>query len=85
MGLAAATLSNDAHVLNSYLELWTCYESMDRLWQAWKLARVLGALHQVVSYQNFLINLEPDARSDLEGGITEFVQIMLEAVAELPD
>ncbi len=53
-------------MLTAYLEMWTEYESMERLREAWKLANILERLHQAVSYQHIVRNLEPDSRPELD-------------------
>lgn len=55
-----------ARLLNAYLSVWADDESDKRVLEAWRLARILGALHQAVSYQHIVRTLEPAARPDLD-------------------
>jgi aminoglycoside phosphotransferase (APT) family kinase protein len=65
---------------DAYLALWTDYEPMPRLRQAWALAAPLGALHQAVSYQHIVASLEPAARHELDWGVSLWVRQMLQCV-----
>ncbi len=50
----------------AYLSVWADDEPYERLLEAWRLAKILGALHQAVSYQHIVRTLEPAARPDLD-------------------
>src|SRR5262245_50429292 len=58
-----------SHMLESYLELWTAYESLERLRQVWALAQPLGALHQAISYAHIVAGLEATAKHEQAWGI----------------
>ncbi|MGH2593013.1 MAG: phosphotransferase [Anaerolineae bacterium] len=47
-----------------YLAVWTDFEPMDRLLEMWAMAYPLCALHQAVSYQHIIANVEDAARQD---------------------
>ena len=47
-----------------YLTAWSEFETMERLREVWALAYPLCALHQAVSYQHIILNVEAGARPD---------------------
>jgi hypothetical protein len=51
---------------DAYLEPWTAAAPMTTVRVAWLLAAPLGALHQAVSYQHILKNVEPASRPELD-------------------
>jgi hypothetical protein len=51
---------------NAYLEVWTEFESMDRLQRCWKLAGSLYYLHHAISYQHITANLEAINQPELD-------------------
>jgi hypothetical protein len=69
-------------VLDTYLNLWTAYEPMDRLHAMWTLAEPLGALHQAVSYQHILAALEPTSRQEMIWGVPEWLRRMLKSMPQ---
>jgi hypothetical protein len=69
-----------SRLCDAYLALWTDYEPMPRLRQAWALAAPLGALHQAVSYQHIVASLEPAARHELDWGVPFWVRRMLQSM-----
>ena len=82
MLLEAQTLSDAAntcaHMLESYLELWTAYESLERLRQVWALAQPLGALHQAISYTHIAAGLEATAKHEVAWGIPYWLRKVLQ-------
>ncbi len=48
-----------------YLSQWTNYEPMERLLEAWNLAKPLCALHHAVTYHSMLNHLEPKSKQEL--------------------
>ena len=62
-----------ARLRDAYLSLWTDFEPMDRLLEMWALAYPLCALHQAVSYQHILANVEDAARRDFGSAIPFWV------------
>ena len=66
-----------------YLRLWEPYEPAARLREAWRLAGVAGALHQVISYRHILAGLEPASRWENADGLTEFAVELLERLEGL--
>jgi Phosphotransferase enzyme family len=67
-----------AHMLESYLELWTAYESLERLRQVWALAQPLGALHQAISYAHIVAGLEATAKHEVAWGIPYWLRKVLQ-------
>lgn len=51
---------------NAYLEVWTEFESLDRLQKCWKLAGSLYYLHHAVSYQHITASLETIRQPELD-------------------
>lgn len=76
-----SVLKNDAGVRNrlrdAFLEPWTAYETMDRLVHGYELSRSLGSLHQAMSYMWILMNLEKDARWELQSGLVMWLKSLL--------
>ena len=69
-------------VLDAYLSYWTDFEPMERLVQAWELAKPLGKLYQVISYQNIAANIESEAHAEIIGGISFWLQRLLSSTSE---
>jgi hypothetical protein len=67
-----------SHMLESYLELWTAYESLERLRQVWALAQPLGALHQAISYAYIVAGLEATAKHEVAWGISYWLRKVLQ-------
>lgn len=65
---------------DAYLALWTDYGSMAQLRQAWALAERLSALHQAVSYQFIMPNLEETPRKAFGNVIPHFVRRAMRGV-----
>ena len=63
-----------ARMLESYLALWTAYESLERLRQVWALAWPLGALHQAISYAHIVAGLEATAKHEVAWGISYWLR-----------
>ena len=72
-----------ARLLASYLQLWTVYEPMERLREAWTLAEPLCSLHQAVSYQAILRHTEAAAWHEHAGMIADAARRVLKACAWL--
>lgn len=60
-----------------YLEMWSDYEPLDRLREAYVLSRVLSALHQLVSYRNIIAGLEPAAKWEMQTGLNAWSRKLL--------
>ena len=65
------------HLLNIYLAEWTAYESIERLREAYALSEPLGALHQVISYQHIVANVEGISKNWLAGGLRFWLRVLL--------
>lgn len=66
--------ATEARLRDTYLALWTAYESPERLLAAWALARPLGALHQLFSHQAIVASLEARCRVEVEGDMAFWVR-----------
>jgi hypothetical protein len=70
--------SREARLRDAYLRLWLDYEPMERLLEAWALAKPLAALHQAVSYQHIVNSLEPIRRSENFSGLPYWLRKVLQ-------
>jgi aminoglycoside phosphotransferase (APT) family kinase protein len=68
-----------------YLEQWTAYEPVERLLEAWRLAEPLWALHQAVSYQTILANLEEVPRMGFGNVIPAYLREVLKSLGDKVD
>jgi Ser/Thr protein kinase RdoA (MazF antagonist) len=66
---------------DSYLHGWTAYEPLERLLDAWRLARPLCALHQAVSYQHIVATLEDTSKAEMAPGVVYWLRKLLQALA----
>ena len=64
---------------NEYLTQWTSYESMERLLEAWKLAKPLCALHHAITYQYIVASLEPRAKQELSLALPRFLREIIKS------
>ena len=62
---------------DAYLKPWTVFQPMEKLIQAYEVARPLGALHQAMSYMWILTNIADDARWEFEGGLWQWLKNLL--------
>ena len=69
-----------ARLRDSYLGVWTAYEPIERLREAWTLAKPLCALHQAVSYQHIVTALEDSAQPAVASGLPYWVRQLLQAL-----
>lgn len=65
-----------------YLEQWTMYESSSRLHEAYDIALVLAHIHQMISYQHLLANLDDSGRIGLQGGLSFWARGLLQSLAK---
>jgi hypothetical protein len=65
---------------NSYLSVWAIYEPLERLREAWTLAKPLCALHQAVSYQHIIATLEDTAKPAVASGLPYWLRQLLQAL-----
>ena len=61
----------------SYLRLWSDFESHERLWEAYRLSQPLAAIHHAVSYRNIVAVMEPTSRWEMSGGSTPWLRLLL--------
>lgn len=69
-----------AQLRDVYLEQWTVYEPMEPLLEAWGLAESLWALHQAVSYQTIMANLEEVPKMGFRNVIPAYLREVLKSV-----
>src|SRR5918999_5300285 len=69
-----------ARLRNSYLGVWAAYEPIERLLEAWKVAKPLCALHQAVSYQHILATLEDTSKPELASGLPYWLRTLLQSL-----
>jgi hypothetical protein len=55
-------------IRDAYLAEWTAYEPLERLHEAFTISYILGALHQVVSYQGIFNGVEVDQQAEWAAG-----------------
>ncbi len=72
----------EARLRDAYLRVWTDFEPMDRLLEAWALAKPLLALHQAVSYQHIIATLEDVRKPENLSGLPYWLRKMLAMVEE---
>ena len=46
------------HMVSEYLRPWEVYERPEHLREAWRLARIVGGLHQLISYRYIVVGHE---------------------------
>ncbi len=61
-------------IQEAYLSEWTAYEPLERLREACAIGMILGALHQVVSYQGIFNGVDADQQAEWEPGVPFFVR-----------
>jgi len=71
-----------ARLRDAYLSQWTEWEPVDRLREAWRLAKPLAALHQAVSYLHILLGQEELVHGEMADGLRGFVARALASLAE---
>jgi hypothetical protein len=65
----ADTPNTQIRLRDAYLAQWTAYEPTEDLIKVFELAQTLGALHQVVSFQHIVANLEAASKGEHDGGL----------------
>lgn len=65
-----------------YLEPWTTFEPRERLLEAWRLAEPLWSLHQAISYQAILANLETASRGGFRNVIPAYLRMVLKSLED---
>jgi len=66
--------SVQARLRDSYLGVWAAYEPIERLLEAWRLAKPLCALHQAVSYQHIVATLEDTSKPEMASGLSYWLR-----------
>ncbi|MCA0455194.1 MAG: aminoglycoside phosphotransferase family protein [Chloroflexi bacterium] len=69
---------------DAYLAEWTAYAPMERLREIYGLAKILGALHQAVSYQGIVNGMDPSQRASWDDMIPRFARDILKQIDQLP-
>jgi hypothetical protein len=72
--------SVNANLLDSYLCLWDQYESLERAREVWRLAAPLGSLHQMVSYQTIVNNVDAISQRELSEGLRQWATRAIEYI-----
>ena len=67
---------------DSYLALWTDYEPMERLREAWELAEPLGALHHAIRAQHLARCTETTSKRKHDGALNFWLRRVLECMCE---
>ena len=75
--------SAQARLRDRYLALWSDYEPPERLQEMWVMAEPLCALHQAVSYQYIMANVEPVTRQDLAWPFSHFLRKILQSIEKM--
>lgn len=70
-----------AHLRDAYLAPWVVFEPMERLLEIWELAWPLCALHQVISYQHIVANLEGPSQQDMADGLLDWLRKLLKCLS----
>ncbi len=65
---------------NEYLTQWTHYESMERLIEAWTIAKPLCALHHAITYQHIVASLEARTKNEFSSALPNFLRHLLNCV-----
>lgn len=65
---------------DSYLAMWTAYESPERLLEMWQIAAPLCALHQAVSYRAIMANTEAACQHEIAGSVPFWFGKLLDAL-----
>ena len=84
----ADTATANIQLRDAYLAQWTAYEPMQALIEVHKLARVLGALHQAISYQlsaisyqHIVANLEADSKYEQREGMRFWLRMLVSSAS----
>lgn len=64
---------------DAYLQEWTAFEPMERLLAAWKLVESLWPLHQAISYQYILANLEDVPRKGFGKVVSAYLELVVKS------
>lgn len=64
-----------------YLVQWTDYASIESLRESFPLSQMLATMHQAVSYQHIMANVEGISRQDMRGGATYWLRKLLQLLA----
>jgi len=71
-----------AALQEAYLSEWMAYEPIERLREACRIAMILGALHQVASYQGIFNGVDADQQVEWAEGAPFFVRRVLKLMKE---
>jgi aminoglycoside phosphotransferase (APT) family kinase protein len=71
-----------ARISAVYFAAWTAYEPVERLREAYRLVKTLGALHHAISYKQIVYSLEPSQRWELEGALPMWLRQVIASVEE---
>jgi hypothetical protein len=77
----ADTATANIQLRDAYLAQWIAYEPMQALIEVHKLARVLGALHQAISYQHIVANLEAASKYEQREGLRFWLRMLVNSAS----
>lgn len=72
-----------AQLRDSYLRVWEAYEPVERLLEAWALAKPLCALHQAVSYQYITAYTEEASQPSVADDLPFWLRLLLQSLDSL--
>lgn len=67
----------ETRLRDSYLRIWADYASLDKLYEAWTLAKPLAALHQAVSYRHIIATMEEVRKPENRSGLPYWLRKLL--------
>lgn len=72
-----------ARLRDDYLAQWQEYAAPHRLLEAWAIARPLFALHQAISYQSILMQLEDTPKQAFDDVVPHYVRRAIEGAEQI--
>jgi hypothetical protein len=61
-----------------YLAQWTDFTSIEYLREVFSLSQMLATIHQAVSYQHMVANMEGTSKQAMRDGATYWLRILLQ-------
>lgn len=69
----------------AYLQCWQEFEPMERLREAFEIAHIVNAAHQLVTYHSLYIHSEDSYKKEFDWSFPRFVGVILEKLKVLDD
>ena len=66
---------------DTYLVQWIDYATIEYLIEVFPLSQILATIHQAVSYQHMVANMEGTSKQAMRGGATYWLRILLQLLA----